>query len=47
MRQDLFIISCHKSDPDISSCLEIVLTKIVQFSLAILQMLRMFILGLL
>lgn len=32
MRQDLFIISCHKSDPDISICLEIVLTKIVQFS---------------
>lgn len=32
MRQDLFIISCHKSDPDISICLEIVLTKIVQLS---------------
>lgn len=32
MRQDLFKISCHKSDPDISICLEIVLTKIVQFS---------------
>lgn len=38
---------CHNSDPDTSSCLEIVREhiKIVQFSLSILQMLRMFVLG--
>lgn len=46
MRQDLFIISCHKSDPDISICLEIVLTKIVQFSSCYIANVNwMFILG--